>query len=485
MAVVKADAYGHGAVHAARAAVDGGPRGSGSPRWGRRWHCGPAPTSCSPGCSARRCPRGDRGRHRPRAERAMGGPADAAAARHHRPGAPEGGHRDGPWQGTAGGVGLLRPRGTRPAGAGGGRDLVPPRAPTSGRTHHRPPGRGLRRRREGRSTSRSRRSPPPGGIRGRPLASGNALRPRPSRDQPLRHGAGRFGFALGLVPAMTLEAELTTVKRVPAGTPVSYGHTATVGATTLGVVPLGYADGIPGGRRTGASVTVGGRPARGRAHLHGPVRGRPGSDATERASPVTSSASGVRAVHPSRTPGAGSGHHQLHDHHPGGPPRPASTWRSHGPIPTPRPPTGSASGSPRLRAEDLDPPGGPRRGQDHPRAGHRRRATGPRPRRVPDLHHRPYPPSPRRRPVAGARGRLPAPSTNSGRWTWTPRSVRHRGRVGERAWPGPQRRPPGVALDRPHGPDRGRLGQELVDAGPVTARGDRWTGVDLGCWEGP
>lgn len=68
--------------------------------------------------------------------------------------------------------------------------------------------------------------------------------------------------ALGLVPAMTLEAELTTVKRVPAGTPVSYGHTATVGATTLGVVPLGYADGIPRqASNRGLSVTVGGRPA--------------------------------------------------------------------------------------------------------------------------------------------------------------------------------------------------------------------------------
>ncbi len=51
--------------------------------------------------------------------------------------------------------------------------------------------------------------------------------------------------ALGLVPAMRLEAELIAVKDVPAGTPVSYGGTATVGPTRLGVVPLGYADGIP------------------------------------------------------------------------------------------------------------------------------------------------------------------------------------------------------------------------------------------------
>lgn len=51
---------------------------------------------------------------------------------------------------------------------------------------------------------------------------------------------------LGLVPAMRLEARLATVKTVPAGQGVSYGHqyeTATV--TKLGLVPLGYADGIP------------------------------------------------------------------------------------------------------------------------------------------------------------------------------------------------------------------------------------------------
>ncbi|NCD15843.1 MAG: alanine racemase [Actinobacteria bacterium] len=68
--------------------------------------------------------------------------------------------------------------------------------------------------------------------------------------------------ALGLEPAMRLEAELTLVKRVPAGTPVSYGHTATVGETTLGVVPLGYADGVPRqASNRGATVGVGGRTA--------------------------------------------------------------------------------------------------------------------------------------------------------------------------------------------------------------------------------
>ena len=52
--------------------------------------------------------------------------------------------------------------------------------------------------------------------------------------------------AYGLVPAMTLEAELATVKEVPAGQGVSYAHAYTTSQpTVLGVVPLGYADGIP------------------------------------------------------------------------------------------------------------------------------------------------------------------------------------------------------------------------------------------------
>ena len=51
---------------------------------------------------------------------------------------------------------------------------------------------------------------------------------------------------LGLRPAMTLEAELATVKAVPAGSGVSYAHAYTTTTdTVLGVVPLGYADGIP------------------------------------------------------------------------------------------------------------------------------------------------------------------------------------------------------------------------------------------------
>ncbi|HSO03180.1 MAG TPA: alanine racemase, partial [Candidatus Limnocylindrales bacterium] len=71
----------------------------------------------------------------------------------------------------------------------------------------------------------------------------------------------------GLAPAMTLRARLAGVKRVPAGQGVSYGHEyVTSVPTTLGLVPLGYADGIPraaGGRgpvlAAGRRRTIAGR----------------------------------------------------------------------------------------------------------------------------------------------------------------------------------------------------------------------------------
>jgi alanine racemase len=50
----------------------------------------------------------------------------------------------------------------------------------------------------------------------------------------------------GLRPVMTVSASLALVKRVPGGHGVSYGHHyVTSGDTTLGLVPVGYGDGIP------------------------------------------------------------------------------------------------------------------------------------------------------------------------------------------------------------------------------------------------
>lgn len=64
---------------------------------------------------------------------------------------------------------------------------------------------------------------------------------------------------LGLTPAMTLRARLASVKRVPAGQGVSYGHRyVTTRPTTLGLVPLGYADGIPRAASGVGPVQVGG-----------------------------------------------------------------------------------------------------------------------------------------------------------------------------------------------------------------------------------
>ncbi len=63
----------------------------------------------------------------------------------------------------------------------------------------------------------------------------------------------------GLRPAMTARARVTLTKRVPAGQGVSYGHTYTTArSTTLAVVPLGYADGVPRAAGNRAPVRLGG-----------------------------------------------------------------------------------------------------------------------------------------------------------------------------------------------------------------------------------
>jgi alanine racemase len=56
---------------------------------------------------------------------------------------------------------------------------------------------------------------------------------RPVQEGPLR-------------PVMTLRARVALTKRVPAGEGVSYGHAwTTTRETTLALVPVGYADGVP------------------------------------------------------------------------------------------------------------------------------------------------------------------------------------------------------------------------------------------------
>ncbi|MGA5300917.1 alanine racemase [Nucisporomicrobium flavum] len=98
-----------------------------------------------------------------------------------------------------------------------------------------------------------------------------------ARHDLLRAGIGLYGIepvpgrSFGLRPAMTVRAQVLLTKRVPAGTGVSYGPDFfTDRETTLALVPLGFADGVP-------------RQAAGRAEflVHGvrcPVAGRVSMD---------------------------------------------------------------------------------------------------------------------------------------------------------------------------------------------------------------
>jgi alanine racemase len=103
------------------------------------------------------------------------------------------------------------------------------------------------------------------------LANSAAALLRPSsRFDLVRCGIASYGLTpapdeatstdLGLVPAMTVRGRLALVKRVPAGSGVSYGHTyVTERDTTVGVVPLGYGDGVPRHASSRAEVLVAGR----------------------------------------------------------------------------------------------------------------------------------------------------------------------------------------------------------------------------------
>lgn len=79
-----------------------------------------------------------------------------------------------------------------------------------------------------------------------------------------RVGAGLFGIdpsgTTTLSPALTLTAPVVSVRRVPAGTAVGYGHTWTADRTTsLALLPLGYADGLPRAASGRAQVSLRGR----------------------------------------------------------------------------------------------------------------------------------------------------------------------------------------------------------------------------------
>ncbi|MGR2753049.1 alanine racemase [Agromyces arachidis] len=104
-----------------------------------------------------------------------------------------------------------------------------------------------------------------------------ALRFPEARLDLVRIGIGLYGIPpfgdgttaadLGLSPVMTLRGRVAAVRRIPAGAGVSYDHVwRAERPTTLALVPLGYADGVPRQASGRAEVLV-----RGRRH---PVVGR-------------------------------------------------------------------------------------------------------------------------------------------------------------------------------------------------------------------
>jgi alanine racemase len=99
--------------------------------------------------------------------------------------------------------------------------------------------------------------------------SGAALHRPDTHLDLVRCGIGLYGVEplperpVGLRPAMTLEAPIVLTKRVPAGTGVSYHHDyVTASPTTLALVSLGYADGVPRAASGRAHVWIDGRRCR-------------------------------------------------------------------------------------------------------------------------------------------------------------------------------------------------------------------------------
>ena len=71
-----------------------------------------------------------------------------------------------------------------------------------------------------------------------------------------------FAEAAALVPAMTLEARVTAVRRVPADTPLGYGgRFVTERPTTIAVLPIGYHDGFRRSFSGRVAVLLGGKRA--------------------------------------------------------------------------------------------------------------------------------------------------------------------------------------------------------------------------------
>ncbi len=98
--------------------------------------------------------------------------------------------------------------------------------------------------------------------------SGAALIAPRARYSMVRAGLLLYGYrpdaaiepAPVLAPVMELHSALVRVETLPAGSRIGYGHThALVGATRVGLVPIGYADGLPRALSGVGYLVVGGR----------------------------------------------------------------------------------------------------------------------------------------------------------------------------------------------------------------------------------
>ena len=100
-------------------------------------------------------------------------------------------------------------------------------------------------------------------------ASSTALAYPRMRYNMVRVGITAYGLSpddavpaadLGLTPVMTLRGQVAAVRRVPAGTGLSYDHLhVTTSESTLALVPLGYAEGVPRSATNTAPVSLGGK----------------------------------------------------------------------------------------------------------------------------------------------------------------------------------------------------------------------------------
>jgi alanine racemase len=100
-------------------------------------------------------------------------------------------------------------------------------------------------------------------------ASDGSLNYPQAQYEMVRVGVALYGLSpftdhhskeYGLRPAMTATAHVTQVKRVPAGEGVSYGYLhRTAAETTLALIPVGYAEGLPRNASGNASVSINGK----------------------------------------------------------------------------------------------------------------------------------------------------------------------------------------------------------------------------------